>query len=298
MADILEPVARHCTDLDNWPYVRVAPTDTLRRVSVSFRCPHCAEQLASDPATLRCRNGHAFDLAREGYVNLLPSGRLKGAAAGDDEAMVRARRMVFDAGLYAPIIGQVAAAAARYASTAVLDAGCGEGAYLAAVTAASGADGWGIDISKPAIKLAARRHRSHHYAVASSFVLPFADCSFDAVVNVFSPRDFGEMTRVLRPDGVAIVVTPGVCHLAELKSTVYEQAREHHDEIEHPEAVIDRRDVTFEIALVDAELRLALLQMTPFWWSASPERRGEVAASLTLVTVDMRLTVYRPPLAG
>lgn len=273
------------------------PAGTLRVVSPSFRCPHCAEPLAHDAATLRCRNGHAFDVAREGYVNLLPAGRLKGGPAGDDDAMVRARRAVFDAGLYAPIIDRVASVVADHAPASVLDAGCGEGSYLAAATALSGADGWGIDISKVAVKLAARRHPDHHYAVASSYVLPFADGSFDAVINVFSPRDFAEMARVLVTGGVAVVVTPGRHHLAELKSNIYSTAREHDGEIERQDAVVDREAVTFAIALPDPTVRIALLQMTPFWWSATSDRRDEVARSLASVTVDMHLTTYRldPP---
>ncbi|MEO6122834.1 MAG: putative RNA methyltransferase [Ilumatobacteraceae bacterium] len=268
-------------------------SDTLRRVLPLFRCPHCAGSLLDHSSSLRCANGHSFDLAREGYVNLAPSGRLKGSISGDDEAMVRARRTVFDAGLYAPIIDEVAAVTASYAPSAVLDAGCGEGSYLAAITDVSGAHGWGIDISKAAIKLAARRHPMHRYAVASSYVLPFADATFDAVVNVFSPRDFAEMARVTAADGVAVVVTPGARHLAELKSTLYDDARDHDDPIERPDDVIDRTTVRFVVALPDPDLRLALLHMTPFWWSASTTRRDEIAASMTAVTVDMQLTVYR-----
>ena len=109
--------------------------------------------------------------------------------------MVRARRTVFDAGLYDPVIDAVAAMVTHTQPGSILDAGCGEGSYLARGTAAFPASGWGIDVSKPAIRLAARRHSQHHYAIASSYALPFADASFDAVINVFSPRDFAEMAR-------------------------------------------------------------------------------------------------------
>ena len=242
---------------------------------------------------LRCVNGHSFDRAREGYVNLLPAGRLKGGSSGDDDAMVRARRTVFDAGLYAPIIDRVAAVTAGFDPACVLDAGCGEGSYLGAATAASSAEGWGVDISKSAIRLAARRHPAHRYAVASSYLLPFADGSVDAIINVFSPRPFAEMARVLTPTGTAVVVTPGPRHLSELKSTVYQAPRRHDDAPERADDIVATETVTFEVALPDSTLRLALLHMTPFWWSAPAERRDEVAATLVSVTADMRLTVYR-----
>ena len=247
-----------------------------------------------DATAMRCASGHSFDLAKEGYVNLLPAGRLKGRPAGDDDSMGRARRLVFDAGLYQPIIDRVAAVAAAQAPAFVLDAGCGEGSYLAAVTTAAGAEGWGIDVSKAAVKLAARRVRGHHFAVASSYALPFADEVFDVVINVFSPRDVAEMRRVLRPDGVAIVVTPGPDHLHELKATVYTDARRHRID-DDPAGVQHDEVVGFEVTLDDPQHRLALLRMTPFWWSATQQRRDDVVAGLTSVTVDMRLRVFANP---
>ena len=247
-----------------------------------------------------CASGHHFDRAKEGYVNLLPGGRLKGRPAGDDEAMVRARRVVFDTGLYDPIIDAVAAAVTSVHPTSVLDAGCGEGSYLERATSRSGASGWGIDISKWAVRLASRRHREHHYAVASSYALPFADNSFDALINVFSPRDFAEMQRVLAGGGAAVVVTPGPRHLAQLKEIIYDDPREKTDIDETganaggptPDLV---ESVSFELVLDEPSLRLALLEMTPFWWSTVPERRDVIAASPLTVEADVRVSVYTAP---
>jgi len=127
----------------------------------SFRCPSCGEPLGEVVAGIRCPNGHSFDRAREGYVNLLPAGRVKGRPSGDDDMMVRARRSVFDAGLYDPVINGVAdavvSALAGIPAADVLDIGCGEGSYGHAIAARSDAQVWGIDISKAAVKLAARR---------------------------------------------------------------------------------------------------------------------------------------------
>ncbi len=261
-------------------------------VRPAFRCPHCRGPLTEGAGASRCESGHSFDRAKEGYVNLLPAGRIRGRASGDDGAMVRARREVFDAGLYQPIIDRVATAAAEAAPSFLLDAGCGEGTYLAAATSAAGVQGWGVDISKPAVRLAARRNPEHHYAVASSYQLPFADGSFDVVLNVFSPRDFTEMRRVLRLSGVAIVVTPGPDHLHELKAAVYDDARRHGSDHNGHDRPQREEEVGFEVSLADPLLRSALLQMTPFWWSATPRRRQDVAANLFSVTVDMRLGIY------
>jgi 23S rRNA (guanine745-N1)-methyltransferase len=261
--------------------------------TVSFRCPHCGLSLVDVDRRLACASGHSFDRAREGYVNLLPSGRLAGGPSGDDDTMVRARRAVFEAGSYDPIIDAVAADVHRAGAATVLDAGCGEGTYLARACAA-GADGWGIDISKVAVRFAAKRYPACEFAVASSYRLPFDDATFDAIIDVFSPRPFDELLRVVRPGGVAVVVTPGADHLAQLKALVYDTPRPHVDDEPgpRPERV---EPVQFTVDLTEPTLRRQLLEMTPYWWSAPPERRDRVEAALTEVDVDMVLSVYRRP---
>ena len=254
----------------------------------------CSALLAEGDREFHCASGHRFDRARDGYVNLLPGGRIAGGPSGDDDAMVRARRAVFDAGLYAPIIDAVAERVAATSPVDVLDAGCGEGSYLARAVDRSGARGWGIDISKAAVRLAARRHRTHRYAVASSYRLPFADGTFDALIDVFSPRPFAELFRVVAPGGAAVVVTPGAHHLAQLKALIYDDPRSHvdADDVDAPAATTSER-ITFAVDLADAALRLALLEMTPYWWSTTPERRERIAATPLVVDVDVVLRTYR-----
>lgn len=259
--------------------------------TVSFRCPHCGLSLVSGERTWSCPSGHQFDRAREGHVNLMVGGRLAGGPSGDDDTMVRSRRAVFEAGCYDPIIDSVAAAAAASGAATILDAGCGEGTYLAR-SCAAGAEGWGIDISKVAVRLAARKYPQCEFAVASVYRLPFDDASFDAVIDVFSPRPFDELFRVLRPGGVALVVTPGADHLARLKSLIYDRPRPHVDDDTSPPAEHVQR-VQFTVDLDDPVLRRQLLEMTPYWWSTTDERRELVERELTSVGADMVLTRYR-----
>ncbi|MEO7397324.1 MAG: methyltransferase domain-containing protein [Ilumatobacteraceae bacterium] len=272
------------------------------KVKPAFRCPHCGDDLVEESSRFVCAARHSFDRAREGYVNLLPGGRLQRSRTsasdpGDDEAMLAARRQVFDAGLYRPVLDAVAEAVAATRPLHVLDSGCGEGSYLAAVTERCAATATGIDIAKTAIRMAARRHSQHRYAVASAYVLPFADECFDVVVNVFAPRDFVEMARVLRRGGRAVVVTPGPDHLRELKSIVYEHLRFHPGQAGAGGALhlTEQQPIRIELPLADPLHREALLRMTPFWWSATASQRHEVTATVQAVTVDMMLSIYSSP---
>jgi 23S rRNA (guanine745-N1)-methyltransferase len=255
-----------------------------------FRCPHCALAMTSDSSGAWCPNGHRFDRAAEGYLHLLPAGRKKGAIPGDSAEMIRARRELFDQGHYAPIMAAVAEACSG--RERVLDAGCGEGAYLAAVDAPVRL---GIDVSKPAVKLAARRYRDIEFAVASSYRLPFDDGLFDAVVSVFAPRPFSEFSRVLRTGGVIVTASPGPEHLAGLRQYLYRDAKPHD---ERPHVAEDgehsprsRTRVRFELSLTGPDAR-SLLQMTPYWWSATAEQQQAVGDLTT--TVDVYVAVHDP----
>jgi 23S rRNA (guanine745-N1)-methyltransferase len=248
----------------------------VRLSTIAFLCPHCTKPLAETASGATCSDGHQFDRAREGYLNLLPAGRLKGRVSGDSDEMIRARRAFFDAGHYQPIATVVADAVGSAAS--VLDAGCGEGQYLAAVGAGVRI---GIDVSK---RLAARRDTEARFAVASSFRLPFADEQFDAVVSVFAPRPFPEFGRVLRADGVVVVASPGPDHLRGLTDLIY-ATPEAHEQRPHTDG--ERQRVTYDLTLGPVDL-VHLLQMTPYWWKATAEQQAAVSAvASAVIRVDV-----------
>lgn len=183
-------------------------------------CPVCGGVLHREERSLRCGAGHCYDIARQGYVNLLRSNQSKSKRHGDDKRMVAARTAFLDAGYYAPLRDAVAAAAAEFTAgdADVLDAGCGEGYYTAQVLHTLQQQGrtpsvCGVDISRDALICAHRRAPELTLAVASIAHLPVADASCDLLLNVFAPHDAGEFARVLRPRGVLLRVIPlsGIC---------------------------------------------------------------------------------------
>ena len=253
----------------------------------ALACPLCRQPLAREAARYACAAGHAFDVAREGYVNLLPVQRKKSREPGDNPAMVQARRQFLAAGHYAPLRDAVVAQATALAPTAVLDIGCGEGDYTAALASVA-PDVTGLDISKVAIQRAARAHPGITWIVGSSAQLPLVDAAVDLVCSLFSPLPAAEMRRVLRPGGHLLVATPAADHLAALRAALFDEVRPH-----RPEKFVEAlgaeftleqaSELRFTLAL-DAASLACLLLMTPYAWRARPERREAMAVKGGFVT--------------
>jgi 23S rRNA (guanine745-N1)-methyltransferase len=166
-----------------------------------------------------CPAGHRFDVARQGYVNLLLG---PAPAAADTPAMVAARELVQAAGhqqaISDALVAAVRAAVPAGPAATVADVGAGTGHHLAAVVEATGAPaGLAIDLSKHAARRAARAHPRIGAIVADVWRgLPVRAGAAAVVLVVFAPRDPEELARILRPDGVLVVVTPTPRHLEPL----------------------------------------------------------------------------------
>ena len=187
-----------------------------------LRCPLCKSRFTAAAGAFVCRNGHSFDLARQGYVNLLSGGRRHPAAGGDNSPQLWHRTQFlrvghFDA-LTTMIVRQVERSARK--TRHVLDAGSGTGHHLARIAARlpGSVIGLGLDISKTATRQAARRWSTVAFALADLWAeWPVRDEAVDLVVSIFAPKNFPEMARVLRPGGWLALAYPGPEHLIELR---------------------------------------------------------------------------------
>lgn len=240
-----------------------------------FVCPLCGGALTRQTGSLRCPAGHCFDMAREGYTYLLPVNRRHSKSPGDDKAMAAARSAFLGKGWYAPLRDALCKLSVSLTGDAptVLDTGCGEGYYTAGVyhallDAGKAPTVAGTDISKPILRLAAKREKNIQFAVASSYHLPVADTSIDLLLNCFSPLALEEFRRVLRPGGHFLYVVPGPEHLWEMKQVLYDAPYPNEDKETPYEGF---RYVT--ILPVEAMLHLAdpadiqaLFAMTPYCW--------------------------------
>ena len=247
-----------------------------------LKCPICDTPLEPTDHGLRCQNNHCFDQAKEGYWNLLPAQHKKSQNPGDTKAMLQARRRFLEAGHYSPLIERLS----QFTQSAqcMLDMGCGEGYYARQLKAHAG-----LDISKDGVRMAAKAHPSGQYVVGSAYRLPYEENSFDTVVCVFSPLDFDEALRVLRPGGHIYWVGPGAGHLNQLAKLVYAEVKPH--VLKPPSTHLTAIDsVNFSINLAGPQLA-DLLHMTPYYWSASEDKQAAIA-ELDMHHVDCEFELF------
>lgn len=182
----------------------------------------CGRPLVRTRAQWACEREHSFDVTRAGFVNLLQPQDKKSAAPGDARDVVLARRRLLDTGVAAPLSAAIVEILGDLPEgRSVLDVGCGEGTHLAALCAGRELDGWGVDISVPAIEAATKRHRTLNWVVANADRgLPFMDGQFEAAMSITGRRDPAEFARVLVRTGRVLIAVPAPDDLAELRSAV------------------------------------------------------------------------------
>src|SRR5690554_5626916 len=99
-------------------------------------CPLDQVPLLKNNVGWQCQQGHQFDQAKQGYVNLLPVQHKKSLNPGDNKSMVSARKSFLASGYYSAVASTLSGLVLKHINTstereiAYLDAGCGEGYYL------------------------------------------------------------------------------------------------------------------------------------------------------------------------
>ena len=254
----------------------------------TLRCPVCKNDLVAEPKRYVCANNHSFDIARQGYVNLLLSSQMASKHPGDSAEMLNDRHAFLEAGFYQPLRDRIVEILSQLqishpSEQHILDLGCGEGYYTAAM-AAPNRHVFGLDIAKPALAMAAKRSRDITWCVGTSRALPFHDNSVAAITNIFCRPHPAEIHRVLRDDGNLIIVASGPNHLLEMREILYETVREEtvHHELESF-SLISNETLSYELS-VPAEHLMQLARMTPHYWRAPQSRREDLEkiAELTL----------------
>ncbi len=243
---------------------------------IMLLCPICKSQLNIDGKACACENGHSFDIAKQGYVNLLPVNKKHSQSPGDSKDMVLSRRNFLESGKYDcfsdklnQLVGEIFSNSQKIS---ILDIGCGEGYYDGRLMSFLNGkniayDLCGFDISKEAVRFAAGKYKNAGFFVGSCFDMPIQNESFDLCINIFAPMVETEIARVLKKGGYLIYAVPGKNHLMGLKKAIYENTYE--NEEKHTEysgfEFVNRYTVT-DLITVQGESAVDLFKMTPYYY--------------------------------
>jgi 23S rRNA (guanine745-N1)-methyltransferase len=247
-----------------------------------YKCPVCNQDLNKDVNSYSCSNSHSFDIARDGYLNLLLVNKKKSKLPGDNQLMIDGRSQFLSLGFYDFLASEIISILDQQFENqkiTVLDAGCGEGYYINYIQEKNKDYAThGFDISKYAAKLASRKNSKTQMAVASVFDMPYRSESLDAIISIFSPISNLEFNRVLKSNGIAIVVTPGSEHLSEMASLIYKEFKPHIRDSNILESnsfeIIKRENITKKINLDSNKMINDLLKMTPYYWQVPLSKKS------------------------
>lgn len=263
-----------------------------------FRCPICATAMSfENNGALICTNGHSYDLAKKGYIHMLS----QSINTKYDKALFHSRQKIAESGFFTPLIEKIGSLISEGNSAnimSILDAGCGEGSHLSQIQKYISNDtiGFGADISKEGIQLAAGNSTNSIWLVADLANCPLADRSFDYILNILSPSNYSEFDRLLTDKGLLIKVVPNSDYLCELRELFYED-KEAFDN----EKTMNRFQEKFELIKTEAikytvhleqPLLNDLVKMTPLSWSASAEKIEKISGVANMnITIDLNILV-------
>lgn len=253
-----------------------------------MRCPLCHTAFVQQGNSLRCESGHCYDIAAKGYVNLLPNQK----KTKYTRPFFEARAAVFAAGLYDGIATALQEVVRDWLGEGeepalLLDAGCGEGSYCKLLGGAlPRLRCYGMDLEKEAVRVAARNARETRFLVGDLANMPLQDACVDVLLNSFTPANYAEFRRVLRPNGLLVKIVPGPGHMRELRELLGMQA----EESGSVEALFCRECIVWQripcggTYPLDAALQEWLLAMTPLLFDVPESQRRKI--NLQRITID------------
>ena len=252
-------------------------------------CPVCGEPIIIREKTAVCTNGHSFDIAREGYINLLRSSK-NGDRIGDDKFSARCRRDFLNKGYYSLLRDHMVSLFADQKGN-LLDICCGEGYYTSAVGENKDLAVYGFDISKEMIRLGAKRGGARYF-VANMAAIPVTTESFDHAIHLFAPFHESEFARILKQGGTLFSVVPGSHHLWGLKEALYDTAYLNDEKLPEPQLLklTGTQKICGRVVLQSAEDIESVFRMTPYYFHTSAKDK-EKLTGLTCLETDIEFVI-------
>ena len=278
-------------------------------------CPICETSLTLSSNSLICNNNHCFDYSKEGYINLLPPQHKKTKDPGDNKEMIRCRKDFLQVGYYEFLAPEITSIISQFlpekqdiepiektkSCIYFLDSGCGEGYFTSHIKSIIESKSnynieyYGMDISKEAVKLAAKRNKEINWFVASSNNIPVANNSLDIVLKINAPLNFEKLKIRLSSNAIIISVSPGKNHLEKLRETMYLKPLVHKLE-ETPDGftLLHQKEIEKQMTIPNQQDINNLFRMTPYYWNSSPLVKQKVAELNELkTTASFNINVYQ-----
>ncbi len=257
-------------------------------------CPVCMNQLTRSDRSFICSACHSFDMAKEGYVNLLTGKHKSGSLIGDNKDMAKSRRSFLEKGYYDFLAVRIAELLNGRENA--LDICCGEGYYTNLISKISGTNVTGFDISKEMIKLASKKYRDNFFFVANIARIPIADESTDAAFQICAPCNEKEFARILGNEGIFISVVPGKRHLWELKELIYDTPYENNDDfsVYNKLKLISNETISEKALLSSKEDIMNLFTMTPYYYRTSEKDIEKLRSASSLeINFEFDIRVFK-----
>ena len=259
-----------------------------------LRCPLCGGAFSRRDNSFVCEKRHTYDIARQGYVNFVPGQK----EMFYKKELFESRAKVFEAGVYAPVVERLSEAIDRYVTKenpVLLDAGCGEGYYTRAVCPGREMTRIGFDLSKDAVKLAARGPKTAMFFAADLKNIPVQDGTVDVLLDIFTPANYAQFGRVLAPDGLVMKLAPRSGYLRELRTLAGDRLRHQQYDggdveryVHEKMNVLAQEAITYTMA-VSQETAYHLARMTPMLAGVDVDALD--LSGITHITIDETLYI-------
>ncbi|HHX70112.1 MAG TPA: methyltransferase domain-containing protein, partial [Gallicola sp.] len=242
--------------------------------------------------TYKCSSKHSFDISKEGYINLL----LNKSKAGDNQEMIKARKEFLEKGYFNPLVDGIinTMQTLDINNPNIIDIGCADGYYTYAISKHYPKI-IGLDISKDAIKYAARKYKDILFVVANAKKLPIQSEEVDIALNIFAPHFLDELKRVLKNGGYIIKATPNKKHLFELKEIIYENTYlTKEKQINEDDLILVKStDLNYKKDIMSQDL-INLFKMTPYTYKTKQTDIDKLKQiKKLLITFDFNISVYK-----
>lgn len=250
-------------------------------------CPICKNKLVKVERSYQCVNGHNFDIAKQGYVNL---NLHNSQNTGDNQEMIEARKNFLNKGYYSFLLDKINTLLSQ--NDKLVDLACGEGYYTSRFIAK---DKIGIDLSKQGLKIASKNDPTTTYLLNSIFHNPLESKCADKIITIFAPIAKEEIVRLLNDDGSFILVRPDEKHLFELKKAIYDSP--YLNEVEN---------IRIEGMCLDSEIKISnnatlnnedisnLFMMTPYYNTTSSKDKEKLKnIEMLEITFAFIIDIYK-----